>query len=379
MSRRSERIALMAESPGTEQFLTVFRYGNPENRPKVYLQAALHADEIPGMLVLHHLCAMLDAAEDRGDIAGDITVVPSANPIGLAQHVAGRHLGRYDLPSGINFNRGYADLTDKVADRVGNDLCDDVQANTAMIRAALDQALAEIMPTSAFAQLQHTLLRLASGADIALDLHCDYEALNYFFLGGKLWPAAADLAADLGAEAVLLAVSSGGEPFDEALSVPWAMLADRFPDKPIPQACLSATLELRGMSDVDDGVARSDAENLYRFLQRRGVIAGDPGPLPAPKCDATPLEAADSLKAPAGGLLVYHKRIGDHVETDEVVAEIVDPLAGDPATARTPVTSRATGRFYSRCRDKLIRPGECVGNVAGTEPLAHRSGDLIED
>lgn len=379
MPRRSERIPLPAESAGTERFLTVFRYGTQGRRPKVYLQAALHADEIPGLLVLHHLCARLDEAEERGEIAGDITVVPSANPIGLAQHVAGRHLGRYDLPSGINFNRGYADLTDRVADRVADSLTDDGEANTAKIRAAIDRVLQETTPATAFQHLQHTLRTLATGSDIALDLHCDFEALNYFFLGTRLWPGAADLAADIGAEAVLLAVESGGNPFDEAHSVPWARLADRFPDKPIPQACLSATLELRGMSDVSDDLARTDAANLYRFLQRRGAIAGDPGPLPPAKCDATPLKAADSIKAPCGGVVTYRKQVGDPVAVGEVIAEIVDPIAADAAAARTPVASRAGGRLYSRCRDKLVHPGQTIANVAGTEPLAHRSGDLIED
>lgn len=379
MARRCERIPLPAESPGTERFLTVFRYGEAGRRPKVYLQAALHADEIPGLLVLHHLCALLDDAENRGTIAGDVTVVPAANPIGLSQHVAGRHLGRFDLPSGVNFNRGYADLTDRIAERVAADLTDDAETNKSLIRAAIDEALRDAEPATAFESMQHTLLCLAAGADIVLDLHCDFEGLNYFFLGATLWPDAADLAADIGAEAVLLAVESGGNPFDEAHSVPWARLAERFPDKPIPQACLSATLELRGMSDVSDGLARQDAANLFRFLQRRGAVAGEPGPLPAAKCDATPLEAADSIKAPRGGVVAYRKSLGDRVTVGDVIAEIVDPIAADPSTARTPVASRASGTLYSRSRDKLVRPGQTIANVAGTEPLAHRSGDLVEE
>ncbi|MFX8335598.1 hypothetical protein ABTL52_20315, partial [Acinetobacter baumannii] len=79
----------------------------------------------------------------------------------------------------------------------------------------------------------------------------------------------------------LLAEISGGNPFDEAVSGPWWALAKRFPDHPIPPACFAATVELRGAKLVEDALAASDAAGLHRFLQRRGVIAGDPGPLPA--------------------------------------------------------------------------------------------------
>ena len=37
---------------GTERTLTAWRYGRAGARPKAYLQAAIHADEIPGMLVI---------------------------------------------------------------------------------------------------------------------------------------------------------------------------------------------------------------------------------------------------------------------------------------------------------------------------------------
>ena len=45
---------------------------------KVYLQAGLHADEMPGVLVLQHLMALLDEAEKRGQILGEVLVVPAA-------------------------------------------------------------------------------------------------------------------------------------------------------------------------------------------------------------------------------------------------------------------------------------------------------------
>ena len=55
MSRIVSRFPLPPMSLGTERHLTVHAYGDPDARPKAYLQAGLHADELPGSLVLHHL------------------------------------------------------------------------------------------------------------------------------------------------------------------------------------------------------------------------------------------------------------------------------------------------------------------------------------
>src|SRR3546814_13289146 len=118
----------------------------------------------------------------------------------------------------------------------------------------------------------------------------------HLFLIPAHWPAAADLAADLGCRAVLLAEDSGGSSFDEAFSTPWTRLAERFPDYPIPPACLSGTVELRGRSDVDNATAREDAQALFHSLQRFGVVAGNPPSPPAALCEATRLDATDPLR-----------------------------------------------------------------------------------
>jgi len=70
--RRVERLDIPATSPGTASTLTVVRYGTPGARPKAYLQASLHADEIPGMLVLNRLMQRLaaGACAGRGSGAG---------------------------------------------------------------------------------------------------------------------------------------------------------------------------------------------------------------------------------------------------------------------------------------------------------------------
>ena len=68
---RIETLALTGASAGTRRELTQYRFGASGAQPKVYLQAGLHADEVPGVLVLQHLMDLLDQASGRGEIRGD--------------------------------------------------------------------------------------------------------------------------------------------------------------------------------------------------------------------------------------------------------------------------------------------------------------------
>ena len=377
---RLERIVLPAMSPGTERALHVLRFGAEGARPKAYFQASLHADEIPAMLVLNHLAERLRQAAAEGGVRGEVVVVPAANPVGLAQFVQGRAMGRFALGGAGNFNRHFPDLGAALDDGLAGRLGNDAEENVIAVRAALKDALATLQPLDEVAFLRHALVGLACDADIALDLHCDSEAVLHLFLGTPLWPEAADLSAQIGSRATLLATVSGGHPFDEAVGGPWWALAERYPGHPIPPACLSGTVEFRGRSTVDETTAAADADNLFRFLQRRGVVAGDPGPLPEARCEATPLEGVDMIRSPVAGIIAYEKAPGETVAAGEVVAVVVDPMNHDFAAARTELVCRCDGILYGRTEDRLARPGKVVCKVAGSEPLPDRqSGALLTD
>ncbi|HYH22145.1 MAG TPA: succinylglutamate desuccinylase/aspartoacylase family protein [Azospirillum sp.] len=376
MPRTVEQIALPVARLGTRRALGVHRFGTPGARPKAYIQAALHADETPGMLVAHHLLRRLDHAP----VVGEVIVVPVANPIGLAQVVAGTHVGRYGLDGNGNFNRGFPNLVPYAETLLRDRLGADAAANVPLVRKALRAAHAEHRPTGEVGALRHALLGLALDADLVLDLHCDNESVMHLYTGDALWPEAAGLAAELGCRAALLARESGGHPFDEACSAPWWLLAERLGDAtPIPPACLAATVELRGKADVDDAQAAADAEALLRVLIRRGVVAGDAGPLPALQCEATPLAGLDRLTAPVSGVLVFHCQVGDHVRTGRVVADIVDPTATTPAAARTPVTAATDGLLMARSNQRFVGLGDLVASIAGVTPLPERGHGLLFD
>ena len=378
MAKSIERVTLPPSSPGQERTLTVIRYGRQNSGLKAYIQAGLHADEPPGMLVMHHLVNYLDVLEEDGDIKGEIVLVPAANPIGLSQWRDEKILGRFDFFSNINFNRQYPDLSGLIADMIRGKLTDDPAVNTILIREAGLEALTSLEPATETEAMKRLLLTWAFDADIVLDLHCDFQALTHVYVGTPLWPGAMDLSAQIGADATFLAEISGGFPFDEACSGVWWGLAQDFPDKPIKPSCLAATVELRGQLDVSHEMASEDADNIITFLQRRGFIEGQAPDLPPLPHEATPLTGMGHVKADRPGVAVFLKELGDWVEKGEVIAEIVNPLGGSPEDRVHLATSTTDGLLFARAIDRYARPGRTLAKIAGKVPLKEEGENLLE-
>ncbi len=373
MAFTTESITLPPAGPGTARRLTVLRFQGARPGPKAYIQAAVHADEVPALLVAQHLRQKLIALEAAGQLCGEIILVPYANPIGLTQFLQGWHLGRYELDSGANFNRGYPDLFEPVAAAVADQLGPDAEANIALIRKALRAALPTNCPAAENAALKQHLYALSCDADVVLDLHCDYEATMHLYIGTPLWPAAADLAACLQSRVNLLADDSGGEAFDEANSRLWWRLAARFPQHPIPPACCAATVELRGDRDVSDALANEDANGLLAFLTGRGFIDAPAPPAPAVLPEATLLEAVDSLAASHPGVLVWSVPLGSPVHKGDVIGHLVDPESGQ----RHAVTARTDGLFFAARGHRWVRPGQWIAKIAGEQKLDWRKAGAL--
>lgn len=355
---------------GTQRSVTSFHHGPTDSGRKAYIQASLHADELPGMLVAHHLRERLTALEAAGRLRGEVVVVPVANPIGLGQSVLRRHEGRFELASGENFNRHYPALFEPVRDRVHAQLGADEAGNATLIRAAMRAVIDGLPAATEVACLRKTLLGLACDAEVVLDLHCDSEALTHLYTGTPLWPQAEPLARLIGSQASLLALESGDNPFDEACSQAWWQLAEHFKDHPVPLGCLSVTVELRGEHDVSHELARADADALIAFLTHRGLVEGPAPTLPPLSHPATPLAGTDVVSSPVSGVVAYRRALGDWLQAGDVVADVVDPLSG----AVTPLTTCTQGLLFTREAQRFITAGRPLVKVAGVEIV--RSGKL---
>ena len=318
--------------------LPVLTYRGSSGRPGAYLQAALHADEQPGVAVIHALAGLVERAEAEGRLREDVVLVPYANPIGLAQVIDGRHLGRFHLASGINFNRAFP------------------LPNGA--RAGDGQAPA---PRADLA-LKAALLKLAAGAQVVLDLHCDKDACLYVYAHAEFWPSARDLAARLGAAAVLLwsGPEEGGAAFEEAVTI------DRLPAT-AARPFLSSTVELRGRADVDAGLAKRDAEALYGLLVDRAIVVeAGVGPCPAWNGPAVRQEQVVNVPAPALGALLLEIPVGRRVTKGECLARIL----AEPghAAGEVKVLAPVDGLLIIRALDRLARPGDTIATIITDRP-----------
>ena len=369
-----ETAEMTGASAGTRREVTACRYGTCGAGQKVYLQAGLHADEMPGVLVLQHLMSLLDEAEAQGGIAGEVLVVPLANPIGMGQWAWQRPQGRHEADSLHNFNRGFPELAKLAGDALDGVLTFDATTNLHLIRSAFRAALADCEPRTDLQEMQVALMNWSCDADYVLDLHCDHFAVMHLYAGPARPEDTVALCRATGAKLALIEEVSGGHAFDEAHTVPWVQLRTRFGARhPIPAGCFATTLEYRGQFDVDEAMAAEDAAGLMDFLAGIGVVTGWPGAPRHGDARHLPLGGAAEVFAPQGGVVTWDVAVGADVVAGQVLGHVTDPVS----RRRMAVESPVTGMLF-RCElwRSCLR-GQSLAHVAGE--LIVRKGDLLSD
>lgn len=351
MQKTIERIA--GDSEGVTYEFPVFRFeGTDKAAPSAYLQAALHAGELPGVVAIDALMPMLAKAEAEGRIRGAVTVVPWANPIGRAQYHFGEHQGRFHLGTRTNFNRAFPLLA-----------APDVKLLPDTTLGGADQ------------RLKTRLVQLSLGHDIVLDLHCDDEGLAYLYIHTSLWPAMADCAAAMGVDAVVLWSEDTDGTFEGAAIMPYQNV-------PAGVARLdrrvATTVEYRGILDVDGKLAASDAEGLYRLLVARGVVHDPTLTRPGSFTGAVvPLDNIDMMPSPKAGAILYDVKPGDRVAKGDRLATIVH--APGEAGGRTEVFAPQAGLILTRRSRRIIRAGEDLLKLAGDNRSEDARSGTLED
>ncbi len=110
-------------------------------------------------------------------------------------------------------------------------------------------------------------------------------------------------------------------------------------------------------------------------MTRRGIIDGNPGPLPKIKSAPTPIAGMDVGYCPVGGYIVYLLPPGAKVKDGQAICEVIDPTDPRGPAARTPILARSDGLLFSRKRNGGIAwPGMVAFRIAGPKALAHRKG-----
>ena len=380
MTFELHRTTLAADIPGATTELYWYTAGPADAATRVHLQAALHADEQPGTMALHHLLPMLRDADAQGQLNAHFTIFPSVNPLGLANFSLRHHIGRYDIETGVNYNRRWPDLYPLVADAIAGKLGDDTAANIATLRAAVASWIDSQRPATAIQRLRLLVLKSAVAADIVLDLHCDDDSLKHIFTSPELMPGLQDLADWMGVAATLTAEDSGGGSFDEVLPSLYRKARLANPAHPIPNGAETATLEYRGRADSFDALGRQDAAGLSGFFAGRGLIAADAGTPPPAAPAPTPFDATEVLRVDAPGLLAYRVELGDRVVKGQPIADLIAMDGPQAFIARRPILAGTDGFVLSRISAKYVRSGTGIAKIVGTQAIPARAGGyLLED
>lgn len=287
-----EHVALEADTWGQELSLRIVRFCGDGTGPSVYMQAGLHAHELPGMVALDRLIPRLEAAEMGGRLIGDVTLVPHAKPIGLAQGVLGETLGRFDLNGRVNFNRSFPEVP-------------------------FEQLEGRPAPE----RLKALLLERAAAADVVLDLHCDDEGPVYCYVTEAQLAEGRRLAHCIGAAVILT------DPGDDVISLDLAVKAQWATEDRGAEARFAATIELRGTLDVSQELAEQDAEGLYRYLVEIGAIHDSLLGKPPVEPIVGSVDDARLLATPVPGALLYHVAVGDWVREGQLLVSVL-PVAG---------------------------------------------------
>lgn len=363
---------------GSERLL-VYRFAGRGSGPRIYLQGALHADEVSATVALHRLTELLDRAEQAGQVIGDITVVPHCNPAGLRQFTHGRHLGRFDMRDGRNFNRSFPNLADAVVDRLGHL---PRAARTRAVAVAIGQAvMAERREENAGDQLRLKLMQLSWGADIVIDVHADMEAILHIYSSLNCWPVMQGLTQRLGVPIAILADESADLPFDEAHSVAWRRIGGHLAKEGASQAVTAAcTVELRGLADVEHEVAMQDALALFGYLADMGALSRVDVPAPPDRpVMVINLEGVEMVRSPRDGVLVHCAALGERVAPGQCIARVLAVGERRRAHQWTEVTASTEGVIFARWHQRAILAGMPICKIAGSRRETTGAGTRLLD
>ena len=345
---------LRGDTEGVSYQIPVFRFaGSSPDAPSAYIQAALHAGELPGVVAIHGLMPKLRKADTEGRILGNITVVPAANPVGRAQYHFGEVQGRFHLGTRTNFNRNFPLL--------------DTPDTSALPSSDLSSRIDD--------RLKQKLIGLSMGHDIVLDLHCDFESVAYLYVPGALWPAMQDCAAAMGVQAVITWEGSSGASFDEASLHPWLKMPK---SKARLDRRVVTTVEYRGLGDVGYDYAGSDADGLYRLLVTRGVIE-DSSLEPAQGFMGLvkSIDHVEMISAPRAGAVLFDAKPGDRVAKGDRLATIVHSPGEQDGAAE--VFAPQNGYVLTRISGRSARDGDDLIKLVGDAPSSAARQGALED
>jgi predicted deacylase len=321
---------LKQQPNGDYLWLNLFRINSGNIGPHVHIQANVHGAELQGNVVIHELIDWFI----NNPFQGSITFVPFANPSAVNQKSGMYTQGRYNPVSGKNWNRNYIDLVNLdegksnfklekfVRDNISKEYCEVVENFKSALFNICDNI--EKNPTD---RAQHNedgnfnllLQKVASPADIVLDLHTGPVATHYIYTLDKQ----KDSAQYFKFPHYLIIPAAFDGAMDEASFMPWVQLSEEFKKQgsDLENNFESYTIELGSEERISFSEGRTDALRILNYLGHKKVHQESIIDLPSVDVKTCLLKDYRSYYAPRGGLYEFCKEPGESFKKGDVLAK----------------------------------------------------------
>ena len=279
--------------------------------PTVLLMAGNHGDEYEGQVLLARLIRELEPKRIRGRLI----ILPAAN---LPAAVEGARLSPLDQG---NLNRSFP------GDPLGG-------------------------PTSRIAHyIGEVLMPMC---DVCFDLHSGGASLTYLpYIHADL-PGTAE--GDAKARAALAFINPR-----LAVAQPIGAACGMAADSALKHGALSLNGEFAGAGALSHEALAVAERSVHRLLAHLGVMPLDPRWDDHLETRWMAFDKPHYLFAPADGLFVPARKLGDEVAAGGIAGEVVFPE--DPARAPAPVLFPANGLLACSRPPARVRRGDCLGHL----------------
>lgn len=344
-----------------EHKIVMHHFDGDAGLPSVYIQAGIHGNEHPGMIVTLKLIDKLKHAVKRGARFGPITIVPFSNPFAFAQTQYGEIIGRFDIKTGDNFNRLFPDISQKILAACRQ--TEPARISKSLIRELVRAELGGPFNSNPCDEMKRVLFRTACQHDIVLDLHADNKSLIHFYAPEHSPQITALLADTLDSKLILTGTQIVNGALDDTLNHFWVSVTssvDALANTLIPAAY---TLELRGRYDINEQLTEQDSRALLNFLAQVGGVTGHNAATTV--TGMLPVNGIDRGVASKLGYLKLHRQLGERVKQGDLIAEI----RGFSGRSAGKLFARTDGLLFCRSYLGVVPVGQTLYKIAGETSL----------
>lgn len=328
MNQFEKKTFPIKELPSGDQLnLTIYRIKGDKLGPHVHIQSSVHGAELQGNLVIMEMLRYLQ----NNPINGSMTLIPMANPQATNTKFGTTTQGRFNPITGNNWNRNYSDISSKIDYKTFIDKNMQLEwkdLKNEFKKEIFNQCNFELNSNdfsihgSENKKLNLILQKIASTADIILDLHTGPKACRYLYSAEYQKTQAKDLYAPY----TIIIPNEFAGAMDEACFMPWINLHKHLAaqNKEINPDVFSFTVELGNEEEVSSMDATNDCKRILKLLHAQKVVNEKPV-LDEQQQYWSELSNYHSYFSPCGGLFEPKLKPGQQFKIGDVLGKIHCP------------------------------------------------------